>query len=261
MPSASRPSALHTVHSLTSRVLAVPSGCLPGRPASSAARIGTPVPSRPRYSVGATGAAGGSDHAALVVGDLAPERLGGALDVLGRHVHAGQLAQQGVALREADHRADLPHHARDARGQRRALHAEGRVARTDAGLTRVAVVVGALHAQLAQHAGDALGAPTGVARRGPTAGTRPLRADVIGVVGVEPLLDGARRHRQRPAPHRRLHRLEVEPVGRPRRDQRVDLLDDRRVEGRFEAPFLAASCAAAAGVSSSASAHCSHACQ
>jgi hypothetical protein len=195
------------------------------------------------------------------LGHLAPERLGGALDVLGRHLHAGQCAQQGVALLEADHRADLPDHARDPRGQRCPLHAERCIARTEARPTRLAVVVGARHAQLAQHAGDALLAPAAVAGRGPTAGARVLGASVIGVVGVEPVLDGTRRHRQRLAPHGRLHRLEVQPVGGARRDQRFDLLDDLRFEGRFEAPFLAASCAAASGASRSASAQCSQACQ
>ena len=41
------------VASLTSRVLAEPSGCLPRRPSTSAGRTGTPVPSSPRYMVGA----------------------------------------------------------------------------------------------------------------------------------------------------------------------------------------------------------------
>ena len=54
-PSSSRPSALQTVTSLTSRVRAVPSACLPARPSSSAGRRGTPVPSMPRYIVGALG--------------------------------------------------------------------------------------------------------------------------------------------------------------------------------------------------------------
>ena len=58
MLSASRPSAVQTVTSLTSRVLAEPSGCLPARPASSAARMGMPVPSMPRYIVGTGGASG-----------------------------------------------------------------------------------------------------------------------------------------------------------------------------------------------------------
>lgn len=54
LPSSSRDSALHTVTTLASRVFAEPSGCLPARPAISAVRIGTPVPSIPRYMVGAT---------------------------------------------------------------------------------------------------------------------------------------------------------------------------------------------------------------
>ncbi len=45
VPSSSRPSALQTTHSVTSRVLDAPSGCVPARPTSSEARIGTPVPS------------------------------------------------------------------------------------------------------------------------------------------------------------------------------------------------------------------------
>jgi hypothetical protein len=84
---------------------------------------------------------------------------------------------------------------------------------------------------------------------------------VIGVAGVEPLLDGARRHLQRPPPRGRLHRLEVQPVGGARHDQRFDLVDDLRFEGRFAAPCLAASFEAASGASSSASAQCSQACQ
>ena len=46
-----RPSTRLT--SLTSRVLAEPSGCLPRRPSTSAGRTGMPVPSSPRYTVGA----------------------------------------------------------------------------------------------------------------------------------------------------------------------------------------------------------------
>ncbi len=123
------------------------------------------------------------------------------------------------------------------------------------------MVVGALQAQLAQHAGEALVATAGVAGGRPAAGARQLGAGVIGVVGVESLLDGVRRDLQRSPPCGRLHRLEVQPVGGARSDQRFDLLDDLGFEGRFEAPFLAAPFAAASGASSSASAHCSHACQ
>ena len=51
------------------------------------------------------------DDAPLVFGDLAPQRLGGPLDVRGGHVHPGQRGQQLVALLEADHRPHLPDHA------------------------------------------------------------------------------------------------------------------------------------------------------
>ncbi|PJB46578.1 MAG: hypothetical protein CO108_05560 [Deltaproteobacteria bacterium CG_4_9_14_3_um_filter_63_12] len=46
--SLSRPSALQTVTSLTSRVFAEPSSGLPARPSVSLLRIGMPVPSMPR---------------------------------------------------------------------------------------------------------------------------------------------------------------------------------------------------------------------
>jgi hypothetical protein len=55
------------------------------------------------------------DGAPLVVGDFATERLGAALDVLGRHVHTSKFVQKLVALSEADHGADQPDHARDRR--------------------------------------------------------------------------------------------------------------------------------------------------
>ena len=53
-PRPSRPSAVHAVASLTSRVLAEPSGCLPRAPGDPrSGGTGTPVPSSPRYIVGA----------------------------------------------------------------------------------------------------------------------------------------------------------------------------------------------------------------
>jgi hypothetical protein len=55
------------------------------------------------------------DHELLVLGDLAPQRLGRALDMLGWNVHPGQLMQQLVALLEADHSAHPPDHAQHAR--------------------------------------------------------------------------------------------------------------------------------------------------
>jgi len=71
----------------------------------------------------------------------------------------------------------------------------------------------------------------------------------------------ARRHAQRLAARGGLDVLEVPVVDGASAYQRFDLGDDLGREGRFEPPFLAPSCAAASGVSSWASAHCSQACQ
>ena len=117
MPFSSRVSALRRVTSLTSRVLAEPSGCLPARPTNSGLRTGTPVPSIPRYSVGGTGswAGGWRHHRLLVLGDLPAQRLGLAFDLLGRHLDAGQFSKQLVAFLKADYRAHTPDHAQHAR--------------------------------------------------------------------------------------------------------------------------------------------------
>ena len=74
-----------------------------------------------------------------------------------------------------------------------------------------------------------------------TTDTRNVRSHVIRAVGIESLLDRARRDPQRLAARCRLDRLEVQRVGRSRRDQRFDFGDDLGFEGRFEAPFFAAS--------------------
>jgi hypothetical protein len=58
------------------------------------------------------------DPVLLVLGDLAPERLGRSLDMLGGHVHPGQLGQELVAFLEADHRAHPPDHALATPGDR-----------------------------------------------------------------------------------------------------------------------------------------------
>jgi hypothetical protein len=84
---------------------------------------------------------------------------------------------------------------------------------------------------------------------------------VVGVVGVEPLRDRATGDSQRLSACRRLDRLEVDPLGRARTDQRVDLGFDLGLEGFFKAPFLAASSEAAWGACSWASAQRSQACQ
>jgi hypothetical protein len=84
---------------------------------------------------------------------------------------------------------------------------------------------------------------------------------VIGSVGVEPLLDGPCRHSHRLAARRRFDGLKIPVLDRARAYQRLDLGNDLGLELRFEALFLAASFEVASGVSSSPSAHRSHACQ
>jgi len=76
------------------------------------------------------------------------------------------------------------------------------------------------------------------------------------------LLDGAGRPAPRLAARGGLDRLEVPVLDGVAAYERVDLRDDFGREGRGEPPFWAAPAgAAAAGVSSWASAHCSQACQ
>ena len=137
---------------------AEPSGCLPGRPAVSLARTGPPVPSTPRYAVGAGGGAGAG-------GQLAAEGLGGALHRLGAHAHAGQLVEQAAGLREADEGGGRAGQAGHARGPIGARHAQRPVAWEEALAAGGAVGVGALEGQPAQDGLAGLGAPSGVARR------------------------------------------------------------------------------------------------
>jgi len=86
-------------------------------------------------------------------------------------------------------------------------------------------------------------------------------ANIVGPISVEPLLDGAGRYSQCLSPRRRLDRLKIEAVNRPRAYEPFDLCDDFRMEGFSEPPFLATFCEVPSAESSSASAHCSQACQ
>lgn len=88
-----------------------------------------------------------------------------------------------------------------------------------------------------------------------------VRANMVSVVGVEPLFNGTCRHRKNPASCRRFNGLEIQPIRRTRSNQRFDFTDDFDLERFFEPPFLAASFEVASGACSSASAHCSQASQ
>jgi len=200
------------------------------------------------------------DDAALVLGDLAAERLGGPLDVLGRHLDPRELPQQLAALLEADQRPHDADQASDGGRQRGALQAQRVVARADARVAGRTVVVGALQGQGAQHRDEALGPAAGVPGQ-LTARARPGGTRMVGRVGVEALRDDAGGQAQGVAADGDLHRLEIERVGHAGPYERLDLLDDLRLEGRAEPPFSAASCAAPPGVASWASAQRSHASQ
>ena len=238
------------MQSLTSRVLAVPSGLLARaarelRGAHGHARAVQAQVQRRRHRL-----AGGErrHHLPLVVGDLAAERLGRPLDVLGGDRHAGQVAQEHVALVEADRRAHQPHHAQHPRRERGALQAEGRVARAEAGRARRTVEVGPLDRQGPQDAGDRLGPAVHVARELAATGAGRRPAVVVRGVGVDPVLDGAGRHPQRFAAGGRLDGLEVPVLDGAGAYERLDLGDDFGREGRLEPPFWAAAWAAASGV-------------
>jgi len=87
-----------------------------------------------------------------------------------------------------------------------------------------------------------------------------VSANVVGKVGVEPLLDGTSRDRQSSSSCGSFDGLEIQTVGCARRDQGLDFLDDLGVERLFEPPFLAASVLEVAwGAASWASAQCSQA--
>jgi hypothetical protein len=69
---------------------------------------------------------------------------------------------------------------------------------------------------------------------------------VIGFIRVQANFHRACGHGKRLPPSRRLDRLEIDPLYCPRTDEGFDFPDDFRLEGDFEAPFLAASFEAAA---------------
>ncbi len=172
-PSAPVRSADHTTASFASRVFAEPSGCLPARPSVSAPRTGTPVPSRPRYNVGAGGGPG-RDPVPFVRRDLAAERLGAALHRLGVDVQARQLVQQGTGRGEAHLARRAADHARHRRRQTAVAEAEFPVARREAAAAAVAVVPRARELHLPERRDEGLRAPPGMARQTVAAVVAPV---------------------------------------------------------------------------------------
>ncbi len=207
--------------------------------------------------MGASAVGAALDDPALVRGNRAAEGFRRALDVLRGHGDPGQLAQQSAPLLEAHQRPDGADHPGDRGREGGGRHAERLVAGAETLATRRAVVVGAQERQVAERGRHPLGTPAGKPG-GPPAGTG-AHALLVGRVGVQPLFERPRGDVEGLPPHGHLERLEIDDGARAY--ERLDLLGDRRLEGRREPPFSAASCAAVPGTSSSASAQCSQASQ
>jgi hypothetical protein len=201
----------------------------------------------------------GLDDLPLVMGDLDPQRLGGALDLFGPHTDTGQLAEQVAALDEADPRGPLADHARDRRRQGAALHAQRTVARTEPVRARGAVVVGTLERHRPQGRGEGLLPAAGVAGRFATARAGQRQPVEVGSVGVELALDHSCGHGQRLLPRPQLDGFEAQIVNAARPYERLDLGEDVGLEGPLEPLFSAPWASEPAAASSSASAHCSQA--
>ena len=173
----------------------------------------------------------GLDHVVFVGRDLAAERLRGALRLLGVDVHPRQVVEQRAGLRKARPSRRQTGHADHAGRQRGTLDAEGAVARVEAGAAVRAVVVRPLEVQRTEHRRHLLAPSARASRAAAAAVARQPRPRAVTVVGVQPPLHQPRRQIQRPPPHHRLQRLEVDPDRRAVAEQRVDLGRDVRREG------------------------------
>ncbi len=96
------------------------------------------------------------------------------------------------------------------------------VARAEARVASVAVVVRALERYLTEHACERFGATSNVPSLVAVA-ARQMRAAAVGFVGIDSLLDCARRNPQCLASGCGLYSLEVQSIDRARRDQRFNL--------------------------------------
>jgi hypothetical protein len=122
------------------------------------------------------------------------------------------------------------------------------------------VVVGPRQRERAEGRDEGLRGAPGVAGWAAAAGAREPGSGVVRGVGVEVLRQEPGRQMQGLPPEGDLERLEVERGGYTRPEERRDLADRLRLEGRGEPPFSPAA-GAAAGASSWASAQPSQAAQ
>jgi hypothetical protein len=145
-----------------------------------------------------------------------------------------------VAFLETHAGTDDPHHPQQMGRQAPVLHPQGPIAGTETRLTALAGEIGSVQGQAAQHAEyDLLTTPCVPSSRGASR-TGHNGAQVIRVVGVQPLHDRDAGQTQRRATRGQFDGLEV-PLFDRLTDQGVYLRDDFRAEGFLEAPFLAAS--------------------
>ncbi len=173
-------SAVHTVASLTSG--SWPNPAAPPRPSTSV-RTGTPLPSSPRYIVGAG------------LGTVSPQR------VRRRRPHVPGLRRSArpawstrtaasshnrLLCGEAGVGGRQPHQPQHAGRQRRGVHTQGPVARTHPRTADVAMVVGPFQRQRPEQRDEGLRAAAGKARPS-AAGASHGRIRRVGIVRVEVL--------------------------------------------------------------------------
>ena len=205
-------SAVQTVTSLTSRVRAEPSFCLPLRPAVSLLRTGTPVPSTPRYIVGAGARCGGPARSRSSAAIFSPKASAVRSTCWVPTRTPAKSSSRPLACSKLTRAAAAPV-MRVTPGDRIGVrHAQGAVAREEALAASGTVIVGSFQSELAHAGHEGLGAAPGVARW-LAAGAWQEGAGAVASVGVEALLDGLCRHFQRALAEAGLQRLEVDRVG------------------------------------------------
>ena len=125
---------------------------------------------------------------AFIFSDFFSQTFCSPLDLLGIHRHTGQFGQQVATFLEADHGPYGADHAHNRRRERRGVHSQGPVARTEAPLTFPTVVVGTFQFQFSDHAMKTFPSSFYITRP-PATGTGQRAALVIGMVAVELLIE------------------------------------------------------------------------